>query len=359
MTVYQELQLNQAGSKALIRASQGKGEKWKHILIYNFKIYLTVMFCTVFVTIYGQLFGGENSIVGVVVLLAVLVFRNVDLGFHAGESMGVMMGIFAVLAAGPHAANLVGPAAAALIHFVCIFCLSFFGCHNVIMSNHSTLVLSYLMLYGYDVSGQAYRMRLLGLLCGGIWVSLMLFRKQRKRVFRRRLADLFREFRLQSTRSRWQLGLALLIPAVLLIGEGLGFQRSMWIGFAAMSVYQPFEKDLKKRALHRFLGTLLGCLVFYGLTLVLPAEVLSLLGIAGGIAVGYCATYLWQTAGNVMGAMTAAVGIYGAKAAVELRIWDNLLGILGAVVFFMTYTWVIRRVILRKETDSENTALPE
>ena len=68
MTFYQELQLNQAGSKALIRNIKDPKEKWKHICIYLFKILLTVAFCVVFVTIYTKVFGEENSIVGVVVL---------------------------------------------------------------------------------------------------------------------------------------------------------------------------------------------------------------------------------------------------------------------------------------------------
>lgn len=40
------------------------------------------------------------------------------------------------------------------------------GCHNVIMSNHSTFVLSYLILQGYDVSGYSWMMRTAGLFVG-------------------------------------------------------------------------------------------------------------------------------------------------------------------------------------------------
>ena len=36
------------------------------------------------------------------------------------------------------------------------------GCHNPFMFNQSTLVLGYLLLYGYDVSGRSYVMRLAG-----------------------------------------------------------------------------------------------------------------------------------------------------------------------------------------------------
>ena len=45
MTLYQELQLNQAGSKQLIRNTQDKKEKARHIAVYLFKILLTLAFC--------------------------------------------------------------------------------------------------------------------------------------------------------------------------------------------------------------------------------------------------------------------------------------------------------------------------
>ena len=41
-------------------------------------------FCFFFVSIFSILFGNENSTVGVVVLLCLMVFRNADLGIHTG-----------------------------------------------------------------------------------------------------------------------------------------------------------------------------------------------------------------------------------------------------------------------------------
>ena len=73
MTFYQELQLSSAGSKQLIKNTTDKKEKWRHILIYNFKVYLVMAFCVAVVTLYTKLTGQENSVVGVTVLLALLV----------------------------------------------------------------------------------------------------------------------------------------------------------------------------------------------------------------------------------------------------------------------------------------------
>ena len=70
MTFYQELQLNQAGSKKMLKTSGTGKEKAYHMLVYLVKIALTMIFCFGFVTVFSILFGNENSIVGVVVYYA-------------------------------------------------------------------------------------------------------------------------------------------------------------------------------------------------------------------------------------------------------------------------------------------------
>ena len=82
MTIYQELQLSSVGSKQLIRATEDKKEKRRHILIYNFKVYLVMAFCVAVVSLYSSLTGKDNSVVGVTVLLAVLVLRQADFGIR-------------------------------------------------------------------------------------------------------------------------------------------------------------------------------------------------------------------------------------------------------------------------------------
>lgn len=87
MTFYQELQLNQAGSKAVIRNSKSAEGKWRHIAVYLFKIMVTMAFCFGFVTVYSLVFGNDNSIVGVVVLLCLMVFKMRILEYIQGSQL--------------------------------------------------------------------------------------------------------------------------------------------------------------------------------------------------------------------------------------------------------------------------------
>ena len=93
MTFYQELQLSSAGSKQLIKNTQDSKEKRRHILIYNFKVYLVMIFCVAVVTVFSKLLGNNNSVAGVTVLLAVLVLRQADFGIKTSHGLISIMGI--------------------------------------------------------------------------------------------------------------------------------------------------------------------------------------------------------------------------------------------------------------------------
>ena len=112
MTFYQELQLSSTGSKQLIRNTTDPKEKRRHILIYNFKVYLVMAFCVAVVSMYSKLTGSSNSVVGVTVLLAVLVLRQADFGIRTTHGLLSIAGIFGILMAGPRLANMVPPLAA-------------------------------------------------------------------------------------------------------------------------------------------------------------------------------------------------------------------------------------------------------
>lgn len=343
MTFYQELQLSSTGSKQLIRNTTDKKEKRRHILIYNFKVYLVMAFCVAVVTLYSKITGNDNSVVGVTVLLAVLVLRQADFGIRTSHGLLSIAGIFCILIAGPRLSNMVSPVPAFFVNAISILLLMILGCHNVIMYNHSTFVLGYLLLMGYDVTGKAYLLRVEGLLAGMVLCMVVFYKNQKNRPYRRTFLDLFREFDLHSARGRWYLRLTLIVSSAMLIMSLLGLPRAMWAGIACMSVCLPFEKDMVKRAKERGVFNLVGSLIFLGLYLILPADLHSMLGLIGGIGVGYSARYPWQTVFNTFGALSIASGVFGITGAVILRIGLNA----AAALYTVAAGWLFDRVFNR------------
>ena len=332
MTLYQELQLSSVGSKQLIHSTTDKKEKRRHILIYNFKVYLVMAFCVALVTLYSKLTGNENSVVGVTVLLALLVLRQADFGIQTKHGLISIAGIFMILMVGPRLANILPVFGTFAVNIVCIFLLMILGCHNVIMYNHSTFVLGYLLLYGYDVSGESYRMRVVGLAVGMVVCMVVFYKNQKNRPYRRTFVDLFREFDIRSARNLWYIKLTFIVSSAMLIVTLLGLPRAMWAGIACMSVCLPFTQDCPPRAVDRGLFNIVGCALFIVLYLILPESMYSMIGIIGGIGVGYSAGYKWQTAFNTFGALAIASSLFGMPMAVALRVGINVISAVYTVI---------------------------
>lgn len=348
MNFYQELQLNQAASKAVIRQADSVKKKVYHSSIYLFKIFITMVFCVAFVTAYAKIFGDENSIVGVVVLLCVMGFRFVNTGLKPSHGIAAMLFIFLILAIGPRLANSGGLIFQFFINLGSIFLLMLLGCHNVIFFNQSTIVLGYLLLFGYDVTGEAYHMRLYAILSGAVMTILVYYHNHRKKQYKRTLADLIKEFHVFSTRARWQLAVTIGVSLIIFITGLLGFPRTMWAGIAAMSVIQPFHADMKHRITGRIWGNLLGSVIFVILYSLMPESLYFTFGIIGGIGVGFSASYGWQAVFNSLGAMTIASEFLGVEGAVFYRIINNVCGALFGYIFFCFLSKTIQFCIDKK-----------
>lgn len=333
MTFYQELQLNQAGSKELIRNSQSNKEKLIHIVIYLFKIFITMVFCMTFVIAYSKIFGNSNSIVGVVVLLFVLVFRNVDLSIKTSHAIPSLIAIFTILAFGPRLCNAGNIFVELLVNIICIFLLLFIGCHNVKMFNHSTLILGYLLLYGYDVSGYSYTKRIEGLAVGALITITIYYRNHRKKTHEYNLSTFFEEFNLKSDRTKWQLSLTIAISSVLFIARLIHIPRPMWIGIAVMSIITPFPTGQKEKVKSRIIGNIFGAVLVFLVYKYCPDAIFNNIGILGGIGVGLSATYGFQSIFNTFGAISIAATILGFPAAIFYRVINNAIGAIYGLYF--------------------------
>lgn len=355
MTFYQELQLNQAGSKAHIASFQNPKDKLKHIGIYLFKIIITIVFCTAFMALFGMLFGSSNTLAGLAVLLSIMAFRFSDFGIRISHAIICVFAVFGILAIGPKLANLVPMGWAFCINVICILLLMILGSHNVIMFNHSTFVLSYLLLQGYDVSGDAYKMRLIGLFAGAVITSIILYHNHRKIIYKRSLKSLFQEFNLSSTRTHWQLCLTFGVSSVLLIASILGVPKAYWMGIAAMSVTMPFRKELVERVKYRGLGSITGSLLFLLAYFLLPESFLPYMGMLGGIGMGLSVHYGWQTTFNAFSALSMAVAILGLKHAILFRVFNNLF----SAAYILLFSYIFDKILNFISNRFEKFFLPQ
>ena len=113
-----------------------------------------------------------------------------------------------------------------------------------------------------------------------------------------------------------------------MIGEFLHIPRAMWIGIACMSVFHPDKSQLQIRYKQRMLYMVLGCLMYMSIYFLIPQQFRGLIGLIGGVMIGFSGTYKWQTVFNAFGALSAATPILGVGGAIILRILNNVFGAL-------------------------------
>lgn len=332
MSFYEELQMNALGSKMLIRNSRDTQEKRRHIAIYIFKVILTLGFCVAFVSGFTALFGQENSVAGVSVLLFIMVFRQADLGMKVKDSAAALLFIFLVLIVGPKLANIFPVFPAFIVNSISVFIMVFLACHNLLMFNHATLLIAYFLLWGNDVSGSAFIMRAIGLAVGGLLTTAVFCHTHYKRTYKREISDLFREFHFHSVRGSWQVRISIGVSFGVLMAQLIHLPRPMWVAFVVMSVLQPMPADTPRRIKLRIPGTILGGILFFALCIFIPESCKGLLGLVGGLCVGFCSNYGWQTVFNAFGALYSAIGVYGPLQAVIIRYAANIFG--AAYIFF-------------------------
>lgn len=334
MTFYQAMQLGANALKPMIKDTTDEKLKRKYITALIVKDFLCLLFCMAVVIAFSIIFGNENSIVGVVTVILLLTFRFSNLDFDVKQSAFTLLGIFGIYMIGPFIASISNPFVASIINFIFIMIMVVLTCHNVVLANQSTIVLCYLLLYGYEVTSiDAYINRVIGLLVGGLIVSGIFYYKQRKLKLKHKLSDVIKDFTLTNERSRWQLKLSLGICTGMLIGELIGLPRSMWIGFSCMSIIQPTQNRIEFRCKARPKYLILGCLMFGLIYAIVPTSLKGNIGILGGLLVGLSATYEWQTVFNCFGALGAAVPILGVELAIIARIANNIFGALYSKVF--------------------------
>ena len=333
MTLYQTMQMGVGPLKNAIKTTENQKDKRKYLFAFVLKNILCVAFCFVFVTLFSLAFQAENSVVGVLTLLAILAFRFVDFHYDMKESYLAMMLIFVIEAIGPHLGHIVHPALATLVHFVSLLLIVILSCYEVSFANHFVFVLGYILLWGNDVSGLLYFQRLLACLVGGLLVTAVLYHQHRHKLYEVKLKDVFLEFFQHNPRSIWQLKICSLIALVMLLGETFHYPKTMWICFACMSLttLEPQQHHFKFKRRTPFV--IIGGLIFLILYSILPTELLAYMGIIGGICVGFSASYSWQTAFNCLGALATGLTTFGLYGVIILRIVSNFLGSIISYIY--------------------------
>lgn len=355
-TFYQLLQMDARGLWAAIHAAPASRDKARLGFAMALRSILLVAFAILFIGVLTQLFGQDNTGLVVAGFCILLGIKHVPYGFHAADSviaLGLVIG--AMILSGT--ITLVDNSLLSLItNFILVTLILVFVANDPPMGNAGLYIFGYLFVSQTPVTGADLTSRcILGLI---IWIicSAVLVHKHHSKFSDIRLRDLIEDFSLKNPTSIWQLRLAVGVACVLLIGDLLGVPRGVWLGYACMSVLLPYGEEKGsslKRAGLRLSGVVIGSTLFYLFSWFVPTEYRFLFGPLAGICIGFSNKYIVDSALNCFGALLLAESVYGMGGSAILRIWDNLLGVVFAVVFTALFSYLADRTLTKtKEVSS-------
>lgn len=355
-TFYQLLQMDARGLWAAIHAAPASRDKARLGFAMALRSILLVAFAILFIGVLTQLFGQNNTGLVVAGFCILLGIKHVPYGFHAADSviaLGLVIG--AMILSGT--ITLVGNSLLSLItNFILVTLILVFVANDPPMGNAGLYIFGYLFVSQTPVTGADLTSRcILGLI---IWImcSAVLVHKHHSKFSDIRLRDLIEDFSLKNPTSIWQLRLAVGVACVLLIGDLLGIPRGVWLGYACMSVLLPYGEEKGsslKRAGLRLSGVVIGSTLFYLFSWFVPTEYRFLFGPLAGICIGFSNKYIVDSALNCFGALLLAESVYGMGGSAILRIWDNLLGVVFAVIFTALFSYLADRTLTKtKEVGS-------
>lgn len=355
-TFYQLLQMDARGLWAAIHAAPASHDKARLGSAMALRSILLVAFAILFIGVLTQLFGQNNTGLVVAGFCILLGIKHVPYGFHAADSviaLGLVIG--AMILSGT--ITLVGNSLLSLItNFILVTLILVFVANDPPMGNAGLYIFGYLFVSQTPVTGADLTSRcILGLI---IWImcSAVLVHKHHSKFSDIRLRDLIENFSLKNPTSIWQLRLAVGVACVLLIGDLLGIPRGVWLGYACMSVLLPYGEEKGsslKRAGLRLSGVVIGSTLFYLFSWFVPTEYRFLFGPLAGICIGFSNKYIVDSALNCFGALLLAESVYGMGGSAILRIWDNLLGVVFAVIFTALFSYLADRTLTKtKEVGS-------
>lgn len=355
MTLYQKMQLSPAVLRQHIRASVAQ-EKKQYVIALVLRSVLLLLFAIAYISIFTSLFGQKNSYVGVGSLCMLLSIRFVNYGYHIIDSLLALFLISSL-----YLINSFFLAGLPIILYFVVqlaslsFILSMTTTHPE-YGNGGVYAFSYILITSNAVSGQHEILQRTGAVSLSLLFCGLVFLQKHSQADRnRRLHHICKGYSLKQATYQWQLRLALGIAFALTMGNYLAIPRSMWMGFASMSLLLPQTHHILSRGFSRMVGVTIGSVIFILCLHLFPTEWVFLLGPLAGFCLGLTPHYGWASIWNCFGALSAAYVLLGILPAGVIRIQNNFLGILcglGMALIFQLFQKKLTKPVGQNEGES-------
>lgn len=246
---------------------------------------------------------------------------------------------FFLLLFSPVIANSIFPIAGFFVNLISFFLILFITCDKPEMGNGGLFSFAYIYLSGNPVYKESLIRRFYLTLIGLIICLFIFYIKHKDKNKEIKFIEKVKQFKFTDFKYQWMLRMSLGVSIILCLGMIFNIERFMWAGFACGSLLSEYSQSprIKERFVQRFIGVIAGSALYFLIYNLLPINLHSMIGPLGGFCLGFCVDYKYKTAMNCLGALMIASNIYGLYSSIFLRIFDTVIGIVFAIIYFNIY----------------------
>ncbi|AVP55635.1 hypothetical protein K144313037_16870 [Clostridium tetani] len=301
----------------------------------------------VFVLLFSKFFGSENTLVGVAVITAMLMFKSINISLRYREAIWAIIFSFIYMGFASYISRL-NAFIGIPINFILVFIVIYLFTNEMETKAYLPFILCYVFLDGDPISSEQLMSRIIGLLTGGILIAFIYYISHKNLDDKNHLTiwEMISNIKTNSLQFNFSLRMAIGISIAMFIGRTFGFSKSMWISITVMSLTQPHYYQTKERIKQRVIGTMVGSIIFIILfECLVPSKFSSLVLLILSYIYTFIKKYNKQIIFVTLNSLGAAMVLFDTFISVPMRIAFVLL---GSVIAFM----VNKTIYARMETYS-------
>ncbi|MBF8984866.1 FUSC family protein [Lutibacter sp. B2] len=310
----------------------------------------------IFVELFSNFFGVENSLLGVGVVTAILMCAVIDIDLPIKDSAIAIIVSLIIMGFSAYLSRL-SPLASIFIDFITVFFIIYIFTNRMDTKTFLPFILCYVFLAGNPATIEKLPLRIVATVVGGILIALAYYitHKKKQEFAYNSLFEQLTSIQKSSLQFNFALRMAVGIAVAMLVGNYFSFQKSMWISITVMSLTQPHLHQTKQRIKYRVFGTILGSLIFVALfNFLVPKNLSTYVLLFLSYIYTFIKEYKVQIVFITMNSLGAAMILYDMSVSVPMRISFILA---GTVIAFIVNKGFYDKFAKKEEEEEEEVAL--
>lgn len=288
----------------------------------------------VFISIFSGIFGSNNTLIGVIIITAILMFSSMNLSL---EFKDAILGIIVFFSAMGITSYFVKyhPYIGIVIDFILVFLMTYIFSIDIKKKLYLPFILCYIFLQGSPATDSELPVRVISLFIGGALVAIIYYLTHRKaeEEDRRTIKNMLSNIDIHSLQTNFSLRMAIGITIAIFIGTIFNFTKGMWITSTVLSLTQPYYTDIKEKIGQRLVGTVIGAIIFVILfNFLIPRSLDSIVLLVIGYIYSFIKPYKIQMIFVTLNSLAAAMILFDSTISVPMRIFFVIIGIIIAVL---------------------------